>query len=117
MDSSAAARLLSAAGLGAGAVLLVRPAQVVDALAPAFPRERLWVGRVLGARLVAQHAAVLAAPRPPVVRASAAVDALHAVSMLPVLLLPRYRRAALVSGTLAAASAVGAAVLIRAGAA
>ena len=100
------ARSISLAGLAAGLTLLARPAEVAAAIAPAFPRERLWVARLLGARLAAQHAAVLMAPRAPVLEAAAAVDALHAASMLPVLALPRYRRAALVSGTLAAASAV-----------
>ncbi|WP_347057306.1 hypothetical protein ABC795_11420 [Blastococcus sp. HT6-30] len=100
------ARLLSAAGLAAGLLLLTRPEVVAAAVAPAFPRERLWLARVLGARLVAQHALVLAAPTASAVRLAAAVDGLHAASMLPVLGLPRYRRAALISGGLAAASAL-----------
>ena len=120
MDDSrrrSVARLVAALGGASGAVLLIRSRQVVAAVAPEYPPERLWAVRLLGARLVAQHAAVLVAPRAPVLRATAAVDALHAASMLPVLALPRYRRAALVSGALAAASAAGAAVLTPAGAA
>ncbi len=99
-------RLLAAAGLVWGAALVTRPRQVADSLAPEFPRERLWVVRVLGARLVAQHATVLIAPEPRVVRLASAVDLVHAASMVPVLLLPRYRRAAWISGAVAAASAV-----------
>ncbi|WP_104523368.1 hypothetical protein [Blastococcus atacamensis] len=99
-------RALAGAGLLAGLALLARPGAVAAAVAPRFPRERLWIGRVLGARLLAQHALVLAAPEAAVVRAAAAVDGLHAASMVPVLALPRYRRAALVTGGLAAAYAV-----------
>lgn len=99
-------RLLSTCGLAAGLLLLVRPAQVAAAVAPEFPRERLWIAQVLGARLVVQHALVLAAPTAAAVRLSAAVDGLHAASMVPVLALPRYRRAALLTGGPAAASAM-----------
>lgn len=63
---------------------------------------------MLGARLVAQHVAVLVSPEPATLRLSAAVDGLHAASMLPVLALPRYRRAALLSGGFAAVSALAA---------
>jgi hypothetical protein len=99
-------RLLAAAGLAWGAALLARPRQVVAAVAPEFPADRLWVVRVLGARLVAQHAVVLVSPAPAVVRIASAVDLVHAASMVPVLRLPRYRRAAWVSGAVAAVSAV-----------
>jgi hypothetical protein len=87
---------------------------VVAALSPEFPESRLWVVRVLGARHLAQGAVVLAAPRAPVVRAAAAVDALHAASMLPLLTFPRYGRAARVSGGIAATWAGLAAALARA---
>lgn len=100
------ARLLSGAGLAAGLALLARPAAVAAAIDPRFPRRRLWIARVLGARLVAQHAAVLASPGPSTIRPAAAMDGLHAASMLPVLCLPRYRRAAMITGGLAAAHAL-----------
>lgn len=103
-----AARIASAVGLAAGLALLVRAAPLAERLAPRFPQRRLWIARVLGARLVAQHVAVLVSPEPAALRLSAAVDGLHAASMLPVLALPRYRRAALVSGGFAAASALAA---------
>jgi hypothetical protein len=95
-------RVPSAAGLAAGAVLVLRPEGALTRLAPEYPRQRRWVVRLLGARLVAQHAAVLAAPRPAVLRAAAAVDLLHAATMLPLLRSPRYGRAARLSGGLAA---------------
>ncbi|MDK3256487.1 hypothetical protein [Blastococcus capsensis] len=59
---------------------------------------------MLGARPVAQHALVLTRPDGASLRLAAAVDGLHAASMLPVLAVPRYRRAAAVTGGLAAAS-------------
>jgi hypothetical protein len=107
-------RLLAALGLAWGAALLARPQRVVDAVDPVFARERLWVARLLGARLVVQHAALLVAPEPPVVRLASAVELVHAASMVPVLLLPRYRRAAWISGGIAAAYA-GALPAVRAG--
>jgi hypothetical protein len=97
------ARVPSAAGLAAGAVLLARPESALTRLAPEYPRQRRWVVRLLGARLLAQHAAVLAAPRPAVLRASAGTDLVHAASMLPLVRSPRYGRAARISGGLAAA--------------
>ena len=98
------------AGLGGlwGLALLVRPERVVAALCPEFPRSKLWVARVLGARLVAQSAVVLAVPARRTVRATAAVEALHAASMAPLLRSPRYRRAALISGGWAACYAAAA---------
>ena len=102
-----ATRSLSVAGVLAGLVLLLRPETALARLAPEYPRERRWVVRLLGARLVAQHAAVLVAPRPVVVRAAGAVDLVHAATMLPLLRSPRYGRAARISGSIAAAYGVG----------
>ena len=108
-------RLLAGAGAATGVLLLARPLRVVDAVAPAFPRERLWLVRALGARLVVQHGSVLAAPDPRLVRAGSAVDLLHAASMVPFVASPRYGRAARISGGLAAAyAAVALAVAPRA---
>ncbi|MCF6746755.1 hypothetical protein E9529_21330, partial [Blastococcus sp. KM273128] len=78
----ATVRAVATAGLAAGLGLALRPATAVAAVDPRFPRERLWVARVLGARLVAQHAALLVRPDPRPVRRAAVVDALHAASML-----------------------------------
>lgn len=98
-------RALAALGVAAGLALLTRPQQVVDAVAPAFPRERLWLVRLLGVRLLVQQGAVLAAPGPRLVRLGSAVDLAHAASMVPFVASPRYGRAARVSGALAAANA------------
>jgi hypothetical protein len=97
-------RLLAGAGAATGFALLARPQRVVDAVAPAFPRERLWLARMLGARLLAQHGAVLVAPGRRLVRIGSAVDLAHAASMVPFVASPRYGRAARISGGLAAAS-------------
>ena len=98
-------RALAAAGAVSGVALVARPQQVVDRLAPEFPRSKLWLVRVLGARLLAQHGAVLVSPSARVVRLASGVDLLHAVSVLPFVASPRYGRAARITGGLAAAYA------------
>jgi hypothetical protein len=95
-------------GVAAGGVLLTRPQQVVDRVAPAFPAPRLWLARALGVRLLVQHGAVLAVPDRAIVRASSAVDLLHAASMVPFVASAHYGRAARLSGGLAAAYAAAA---------
>jgi len=95
-------------GLVSGCVLVARPQQVADRIAPAFPASRLWLARALGVRLLVQHGAVLALPERRVVRASSAVDLLHAASMVPFVASPHYGRAARISGGLAAAYAAAA---------
>jgi hypothetical protein len=103
-----ATRALSALGAGAGLALLLRPERVVERLSPGFPRERLWLARLLGGRLLVQHGAVLARPGRATVRLGTAIDLLHAVSMVAFVASPRYGRAARVSGGLAAAYAAAA---------
>ena len=103
-------RTTALAGVGAGLVLLVRPDAALARLAPEYPREQRWVVRLLGVRLLAQHTAVLASPRPPVLRLAADVDLLHAATMVPLLRSPRFGRAARISGAVAAAYGVGASV-------
>jgi len=98
-------RLLALAGLACGITLLARPQQVVDAVAPAFPADKTWLVRALGIRLLVQHGAVLVSPSPAVIRASSAVDLVHAASMVPFVASPRYGRPARLSGGLAAAYA------------
>ncbi|SOC50205.1 hypothetical protein SAMN05660748_2946 [Blastococcus aggregatus] len=99
-------RVLAAAGATLGLVVLARPQQVLDAVAPAFPPERHWLLRALGARMLGQHAAVLARPEPAVLAAAAGIDLLHAASMLPFLGSARYGRAARISAAVALGSAV-----------
>ena len=104
-------RGLAAAGATAGLVLLTRPQRVLDAVAPTFPRERAWLVRALGARMLVQHAVVLVRPGPGVVTSGTALDALHAASMLPFLGSDRYGRAARISAAVALGSAVAGRVL------
>jgi hypothetical protein len=107
--------MVSAAGVLAGVVLLIRPDEALARLAPEYPRERRWVVRLLGARLVGQHAAVLAAPSAALLRAAGGIDLLHAATMLPLLRSPRYGRAARISGAVAAVYGTWASVAGRMG--
>jgi hypothetical protein len=100
-----ATRLLAGAGAASGAALLVRPQRIVDRLCPELPRDRVWLARVLGARLLLQNGVVLLEPHPVLVRAASAVDLAHAASMVPFAASARYGRAARLSGALAAAYA------------
>jgi hypothetical protein len=103
----AAIRVLAASQGVAGLVLLVRPGDVLDALAPAPAHPPHWLVRLLGARVVIQQAVVAAAPSRRLVLAGVAVDGLHAASMVAAALVwPRQRRAATVSALSATASAV-----------
>ena len=71
-----------------------------------------WLVRVLGLRLLAQGAALLARPTRATEAANAAIDAAHGVSMLIVAVASRrYRRAAVTSAAAAAVSATAAAGL------
>ena len=75
----------------------------------AVSRPARRVVRVLGARQVTQAGLTLAFPAEPLAGLGIGVDALHALSMIPlVVAAPRWRRPALVSGLTAAAfAAVG----------
>ena len=101
-------RLVSASTAAWALALLLRPDDVSRAVGAADPLPPSWIVRVLGARLVVQHAVVLAVPERRVVVAGGVVDGLHALSMVPVAVWwPEHRRAALVS----AATAVGPAAI------
>ena len=92
---------------GWGAVLLTRPRAVAELVAGDSATPPTAVVRVLGARRLVQHLLVLATPTRTVVLASAATDALHAASMVAAAVIwPEYRRSALVSASVATASAV-----------
>ncbi|SET24983.1 hypothetical protein [Geodermatophilus poikilotrophus] len=99
-------RLLAGAGAAWGLALLVRSDRVVGALCPELPRSRRWAVKLLGARLVVQHAVVLAVPEARTVRIGSAVDLLHAASMVPLTHSAPHRRAAVISGAVAAGYAV-----------
>lgn len=74
----------------------------------------LRVVRVLGARQVTQAGLALAFPAEPLLGLGAGVDALHALSMVPLALAtPRWRRPALVSGLMATAFAAAGVLAAR----
>ncbi len=99
-------RLLAGAGALWGLILLAAPGRVVNALCPELPVSRRWAVPLLGVRLVVQHGAVLAVPEARIVRVGSVVDLLHAASMVPLVRSAVYRRAAVVSGSVAVAYAV-----------
>ncbi|MEU2349127.1 hypothetical protein [Modestobacter sp. NPDC049651] len=110
MNRRAVVRAASAVAAVWGAVLLVAPERVTRAVAGGGPEPRAWVVRLLGGRLVAQHGLVLLRPSRAVVLLGVGVDTVHAASMVALAAaLPRYRRAAEVSGgTSLVSAAVGA---------
>jgi hypothetical protein len=100
-------RAAAAVPAAVGTVLLIRPRQVVGRVAADETEPWLAVVRVLGGRLVVQQVLVLVRPTRRRVLAWAAVDAVHALSMVPVAAVwPAHRRLAAVSGAVGAASAL-----------
>ena len=100
------ARAVAAALGAAHLLLLTRPDDVLRALAVPRPWPPRWLGRLLGARVVLQQAAVLRAPSRRLVIGGVVVDCLHAASMVTAAVAwPQYRRAAGLSAAVATASA------------
>ena len=98
-----------------GAALVLRPRTVARRAGGAHqPQPPAWLVRVLGGRSVLQAAATALVPGPTVLLAGAAVDATHALSMLPVVIVSdEYRRVAAASGAVALVSAAAAAAAAR----
>ncbi|MCZ2820555.1 hypothetical protein O2V63_09455 [Modestobacter sp. VKM Ac-2977] len=95
-----------------GAVLLVRPDQVLRAVRGNGREPSAWVVRLLGGRVLAQQTAVLLRPTRGLVLAGVVADALHAASMVPTALAwADYRRPASISGAAAAGAAIVAALV------
>jgi hypothetical protein len=108
-------RWMSVVRAGYGVVLLLWPGLLITAVtdAPASLRVRT-VARVLGARHVAQATICGMAPARALIQAGAAVDGLHAASMLVLAgAEPRLRRALLADATLEAAFALAATASLR----
>jgi hypothetical protein len=107
--------VLASLRAGYGAVQLAVPAWSAEQrLGGPLDPATLRVVRVLGARQVTQAALVLAFPAEPLAGLGVGVDALHALSMLPLAVATaRWRRPALVSGLTAAAFAVAGALAAR----
>ncbi len=105
------ARGLGALTCTAGLVLVARPGQVARAVSRGTPPEARIV-RLLGARMLLQGALLAARPDRRLAAACAAVDGTHAASMVAAaVLLPRYRRAALLSAGVAVGSAAVSAMI------
>lgn len=107
----------ASAGFGlCGVAMVIQPERAIRLLAADQPEPPTWVVRLLGGRLIMQHALIVADPVRGSVVIGAIVDCLHALSMVGVAALWReYRRPALVSAATAAASAaVGMATAPRA---
>ena len=101
----AATRALAATLGAAHLPLLLAPDEVSTAVVAEPPRPPRWLVRLLGARVVLQELVVLMAPTRRVVVLGAAVDGLHATSMVVAALRwPQHRRAAVTSGLVAATS-------------
>jgi hypothetical protein len=91
--------------LGWGAALLVRPEATARAVS-GEPVPPTPVVRILGARRLGQQALLLVRPSRTIALAATATDVLHALSMLAAAAIwPEYRRPALTSAGVAAASA------------
>jgi hypothetical protein len=89
-----------------GLALVAAPARTAALVCAGRPQPRTWIVRALGVRLLVQCAWVLLSPSRSRVLGATVVDAVHAASMVGAAALwPRYRWAATVSGTTAAASA------------
>jgi hypothetical protein len=102
-----------------GAVLVARPDALVALVVGDGAHPATWIVRFLGARMVVQGCVVGARPTRALLVGGAAVDALHAASMVLVARgEPRYRRSALASALtatmFAAASAASAASAVAA---
>jgi hypothetical protein len=105
--SRRATRAVACAEGAWGLLLLTRPDDVAARLTSRDARPPRWAVRLLGSRVAGQAAATLLLPVRDAALAGAAVDALHAVSMLAATLRwPRLRRSLLTSAAVAATAAV-----------
>jgi hypothetical protein len=107
------ARTWGAATATIGAAALLRPRPVAQAVSGGRSAPDAAVVRLLGGRQLLQGIAVLIRPTPALIIGALAVDVLHATSMIAAALIrPGYRRAALTSAAVAAASAVAGALVL-----
>jgi hypothetical protein len=100
------ARLWAVGCLAGAAILLLRPRRAAGWAAGPDRRPPTWLVRVLGIRELLQGTMIAVRPTRRVLLAGCLVDVLHAASMaVAAILAPPFRRPALASGLLAAASA------------
>ena len=114
MRPAARLQVLGAVRVGAGAAWALGLVTGHPAAGSRLPRAGQVAAGALALRDLAQGALLVSRPDPAAAEAGAVVDVLHALSMVPVLVLaPRYRRAATLSAGAAtawvalAAAAVG----------
>jgi hypothetical protein len=94
--------LLPAARAGYGGALVIAPGAVIHLITGRFPGRRArQVTRLLGARHLIQAAVSAFAPMPEVLAAGAAVDALHAGSMIMLAIADRCARRVALTDALA----------------
>jgi hypothetical protein len=102
-------RVLGAAQLVLGALMLIVPRHVARATSGRGQEPPSAVVRILGGRLFVQGAVTARYPTDDVLSVGMKVDALHAVSMLlSAVTMPRYRRSALSSAAVAGGSVLAA---------
>ena len=106
-------QVLGAVRLGVGAAWALGLVAGHPVAGGRLPRVGRVAAGALAVRDLAQGALLVSRPDPAAAEAGAVVDVLHALSMLPVLVLaPRYRRAAAVSAGAASAWVALAAVAV-----
>ena len=118
MNARIELRAVIAIRAATGCGLLLFPESIVSAIEPRGRVDRATViaARVLGARHLAEAAVLADRPSPGVLFGGAAIDAIHAASMVAVARLsPTHRRPALASaGSAAGFAAVGAVLAVSA---
>jgi hypothetical protein len=98
-------RTVAVADCGAGLMLMALPSRLAALVAGGGARPSPAIVRLLGARMVAQGALQLVRPSTGTVRMAAVTEALHGTSMVGLAVLSaRYRRPAVASAAVAAAS-------------
>ena len=107
-------RIWGVSQVGLGSLLLIAPRLVSTTVAGPEPAVPSWLVRLLGARLIGQGGLLMARPTSEALAAGRAIDILHGSSMLIAAVAePAYRRSALTSGAVAAASVLISTVVRR----
>ena len=103
-----AARIVGIGQLATGVTMLLAPGRVAEAAAGRGTPAPMTIVRILGLRQAVQGALTVARASRATLELGAGVDALHLASMVALAAVaPKYRRTALVSAAVAAASLAG----------
>lgn len=103
-----AGRIVGATQFVVGATMAATPVQIAQVAAGRGGVAPPLVVRILGLRMAVQGALTVARPSRAVLDVGAGTDALHLASMIGLAAVtPKYRRTALISATVAAASLAG----------